>query len=388
MNLVTVAVRNTRRSVFRTLLTITAIAIAMIALLLLRTFLSSWTKLVDDCAQDRVATRHKITYLLQVPKRYVEEIAKVPGVEAATGLTWFGGHVPGQEDKFFRNEAVQPSTFFDVFPELTLPPEQKAAFIGDRRSVIVGPKLARQFGWKVGDKVMLEGSLYPGLWEFHIAGIYSATRTTADQTSLFLHWDYLNENVPQASRESFGWIAAKVPSASDAPVVSQRIDALFDDRDIQTVSMDERAMRASMMAMVSAMLGALEVGGLLILLIMMLIVGNTVAMAVRERTQEYGVLRAVGFLPRHITVFVLGEAAALGLAGGVLGTLIAFPAINFGIGRFIEANYAGTFPHFRVPPLDTALVLGLSILLATIAALLPARQASGLQVTDALRNMG
>jgi putative ABC transport system permease protein len=178
-----------------------------------------------------------------------------------------------------------------------------------------------------------------------------------------------------------------VPSASNAASVSKRIDALFDSRDVQTLSTDERALRASMMSMLSALLGALQFGGLVILLIMMLIVGNTVAMGVRERTQEYGVLRAVGFLPKHVTAFVLGEATVLGLAGGALGLAVAYPLINFGVGRFIEDNYAGAFPHFRIPGADMAIVPMLAVLLATVAAVWPARRASKLVITDALRNL-
>jgi putative ABC transport system permease protein len=387
MNLATIAIRNTQRSLFRTLLTLLAIAVAMVALLLLRTFLAAWLTLVDDSAQDRVATRHKVTYFMQVPKRYLDDIAKVPGVQAATGLTWFGGHVPGKEDRFFNNQAVQTKTFFDVYDEVLLAPEQKARFLADRRGAIVGTKLARQFGWKLGDHITLEGSTYPGLWEFNIDGIYTTSRTSIDQSTFYFQWDYLNDSLPDASKEQFGMIISKVPSPREAARVSKRIDALFDSRDVQTLSMDERSMRASFMGMLSALLGAMQLGGLVILLIMMLIVGNTVAMSVRERTQEYGVLRAVGFLPKHIAGFVLGEATVLGLAGGILGLALSYPLINLGVGRYIAENYAGAFPHFRIPPLDLAIVLALSVLLATVAAVVPARQASKLHVIDALRNL-
>jgi putative ABC transport system permease protein len=163
---------------------------------------------------------------------------------------------------------------------------------------------------------------------------------------------------------------------------------VFDPYDVQTVSMSEQTMRASFLGMLAALLGAMEVAGITILLIMMLLLGNTVAMGVRERTQEYGVLRALGFRPSHVVAFVLGEAAALGVAGGVLGVAIAVPLINVAVGGFIDMNYAGAFPHFRVPSLDVVGVLLLSMLLAAASAAIPARQAYKLRVVDALRNLG
>jgi putative ABC transport system permease protein len=252
----------------------------------------------------------------------------------------------------------------------------------------VGETLARQFGWKVSDHVILEGTIFAGRWEFNIDGIYKSSRKSHDQSTLYFHWDYLNESVLEPQREQVGWIASKVPDASQAAAVAKRIDALFDTRDIQTLSMSERAMQTSFLGMISTMLDALQIVSAVILLIMMLILGNTIAMGVRERSHEYGVLRAIGFLPKHLSWFVVAEATVLGLLGGGLGVGLGYPLINVGFGRFIEENFAGFFPYFRVATHDAVIAVALSVALAIVAAIVPAYQAGKLNVIDALRKLG
>ncbi|HEY2732758.1 MAG TPA: ABC transporter permease, partial [Polyangiales bacterium] len=205
MNLATIALKNTRRNLFRTLLTILGVAVAMLAFLLLRTVLSAWLVGVEYSAKDRVATRHKVTFVMTLPRRYVDDAANLPGVKGVTWFNWFGAHVPGKEDQFFGNFAIDPKSFFGVYDEVALPPDQKSRFLDDRRGAIVGLQLARQFGWKVGDHVTLEGTIYPGMWEFNIDGIYSSTRKSLDQSSFYFHWDYLNDSVPDAQKEQVGW---------------------------------------------------------------------------------------------------------------------------------------------------------------------------------------
>ena len=388
MNLATIAVKNTRRNLFRTILTVVGVAIAMLAFLLLRTVLSAWLVGVEYSAKDRLATRHKVTFIMPLPKRYAEDVRQVPGVDSVTWFSWFGGRLAGKEDQFFGTMAVEAKSFLHVYDELHLPDDQRTAWLGDRRGAVVGYALAKQFGWKVGDHIILEGTIYPGQWEFNIDGIYTATRKSLDQSTLYFHWEYLNESLPESMREQIGWIASKVPNAGQAATVAKRIDQLFDPRDVQTLSMSERAMQTSFLGMISTLLDALQIVSVVILFIMMLILGNTIAMGVRERTHEYGVLRAIGFLPKHLSSFVVGEAIVIGFLGGALGIGIGYPLINQGVGRFIEENFTGFFPYFRVDNFDAGLAVALSILLAVVAAIVPAYQVSKLQVVDALRKLG
>ena len=388
MNLATIALKNTRRNLFRSVLTILGVAVAMLAFLLLRTVLSAWMVSAEYAAKDRLATRHKVTFIMTLPKRYVEDVRKMPGISGATWMNWFGARLPGHEDAFFGTFAVDPPSFLEVYDEVVLPTEQRDKWLEDRQGALVGSQIAKQFGWKVGDKVILEGTIFPGEWEFTIDGIYTATKKSVDQSSFYFHWNYMNDSLPATQQEQIGWIASKVPNAGQAATLAKQIDELFEPRDIQTLSMSERAMNTSFLGMISTLLDAMQIVSLVILVIMMLILGNTIAMGVRERTHEYGVLRAIGFLPKHLSTFVIMEAGALGLLGGALGLFCGFFLINNAVGRIMEETFTGFFPYFRVATQDMLISIVLSVALAVIASIVPAYQASKLPVTDALRKLG
>jgi putative ABC transport system permease protein len=388
MNINTLAVRNVLRNRFRTLATIAAVAVAILAFVMLRTLVSAWTVGVEEAAQDRVATRHKVSFIMSLPKRYVEEIRSVPGVTSVAFASWFGGKDPSHPNDFFATLAVDPKQILEVYDEMVVPEAQREAFFTNRRGALIGKALATKFGWKIGDRVVLTGTIYPGDWQFEIAGIYDAKRKSVDQATLFFHYDYLNETLPPRQKDQVGWVLARVASAGEAAGVARAIDQKFDERDIQTLSMSERAMNASFLGMLSAVLSAIDMVSFVILFIMTLILGNTVAMGVRERTHEYGVLRAIGFLPKHLTRFILGEAATVGLAGGILGLVVAYPFVNNLVGRFLEENMGGIFPYVKVPPGTAVAALVFATGLGLIAAALPAYRASKLDVIDALRRIG
>jgi putative ABC transport system permease protein len=390
VSFVGVAIKNVGRNSFRAVLTMLGVAVAMLAFVLLRTVLSEWTAGAEQAAQDRVATRHKVTFVMSLPKRYVDDIRGIAGVKQATHMNWFGGRLAGKEDVFFANMATDPETFFKVYDEIAVPEAQKQVYMGDRQGALIGAQLARQLGWKVGDKVTLIGTIYPGNWEFVIDGIYSATRKSIDQSSFFFHWKYINENssIPAQSHDQIGWVVSKVENAGASAGVAKAIDQMFDSRDIQTLSMSERAMNTSFLGMLSTLLKAVNIVSFVILLIMMLILGNTIAMSVRERTREYGVLRAIGFLPHHIAGLVLGEAATIALFGGAVGVAVAYPLINQGIGRFMEDHFSNFFPYFRLAESDALIAMGMAALGAALAAGIPAYQAGKLNVIDALRRVG
>jgi putative ABC transport system permease protein len=198
----------------------------------------------------------------------------------------------------------------------------------------------------------------------------------------------MNESLPERRKDMVGWIVTNINDASASGSISKAVDAKFDDRDLQTVTMSEAALSHSFLGMFATILKAINVVSIVMIAIMGLIVGNTIAMGVRERTNEYGVLRAIGFLPKHIAQFVLGEAMVIGVVGGGVGLILGYPFVNFGVGRFIEENMGQYFPQFRVQPELAAVAFGLAVLLALVAAILPARQAANLQVVDSLRRVG
>ncbi|WP_438023876.1 ABC transporter permease [Sorangium sp. So ce233] len=387
MNLVSVAARNVLRNKFRTLLTVIGAAVAVLAFVLLRTVLTAWNVAADHAAKDRIATRHKVSFILPLPKRYMDTVREVPGVTDGTFMNWFGGKDPRDASNFFGSMAVESATFFKVYDEMVVAPADMERWLGDRKGAIVGDVLANRLKVKVGDTVTLEGSIYPGPWQFNVSGIYTATRRSIDRSQFIFHYDYLNESIPERDRDQIGWMAARIDDPSRSAEISAAIDKIFDEKDVQTATMSERAMNLSFMAMMSAVLTALEVVSIIILLIMMMILGNTIAMGVRERTREYGVLRALGFEPKHVRIFIVGEAATVGLLAGLVGLAISYPIVELGMGRWLEENMGGMFPYFRIDPVTMVTAVLLAMGLSLAASLIPAHRASKLSVTDALRRV-
>ncbi len=388
MNLTSIAARNIGRNKLRTSLTISVVAIATLFFILLRTVVWSWTSASEFSKKDRIATRHKVSFIMQVPKRYAEEIASLPGVTAVAWCNWFGAKDPKNEQDFFATIATDPKALLDVYSEIKTTEPEKQAWFSDRQGAMVGDALAKKKGWKLGDKVTLSGTIYPGDWTFNVRGIYTTTTTNVDRSTLWFHWAYLNESLPPRQKDMVGWIVTNIKDSAQSGRISKEVDAKFDNRDLQTITMSEAALNQSFLGMFSAVLKAIDIVSIVITLIMALMVGNTIAMGVRERTNEYGVLRAIGFLPTHIARFILAEGAVIGVLGGLVGVLLGYPVVNGALGRVIEENMGNLFPQFKVQPEIAVFAFCLATLLGLVAAILPARKASRLQVVEALRRVG
>jgi putative ABC transport system permease protein len=379
------------RNKVRTALTIGGVAVTIIGFLMLRTFIYAWTVAADYAARDRIVTRNKITFVMTLPKRYAEDVRNTEGVKGATFANWFGGKDPNHETEFFGTLAADTQTFFVVYDEMKVPPDQLATWKQNRRGLIAGDVIAQKLGWKLGDKVTLDSSIYPvppdEPWSFTVDGIYTATSKSVDRSTVIFHWDYLNERLTGAQRDQIGWIISRIHDPGQSAAISTKLDRMFEERELQTLSQDERAFQTSFLASVSAVLAAIDIVSIVILVFMMLILGNTIAMGVRERTSEYGTLRAIGFTPRHIVGFILTEAIVIGVLGGALGLGLAYPLVQEGLGRFLEENVGAFFPYFRIEPRTAGVAFGLACALALLAAVLPALGASRLKVTEALRRV-
>jgi putative ABC transport system permease protein len=387
MSVTGLAVRNLARNKVRAMLTMIGVAIAIIAFLLLRTVTWAWASGAEFAAKDRVVTRHKVTFVMSLPKRYVEDVRNAPHIKALTWASWFGGKDPKHDHEFFSTLAVDPATYFDVYDEMKVPPEQLETWRHDKNGAIVGDVLAKKLGWKVGDKIILQSGIYPGDWELSIDAVYTAAAKSVDRSTLVFPWSYMNDSLPAARQDEVGWIVSRVDDPSHVADVGSQLDRLFEDRDTPTLSQDERSFQASFLAMMSSVLKAVNLVSAVILIIMVLILGNTIAMGARERTSEYGVLRAIGFLPAHVALWVVGESLMMGVVGGAVGASLAWPLINLGLGRFIEENLGTLFPYFRLEPANILLALGLATLLGATAAIIPAWRASQLRVIDAIRRV-
>ncbi len=389
MNLPTLAARNVLRNKGRTIWTVVGVVVALLAFMLLRTVLTSWNEATEYGAKDRLAIRNKVSFIIPLPKHYADKIRAVDGVTALTWMNWFGAKDPKNEQDFFATIATDQQTALSVYDDFKVPEDQKQAWQADRQGALVGKALAKRKGWKIGDTVTLAGTIFPGDWKFNVRAIYDGTKKGTDLSQFFFHWDYLNESFEPGSsrRDKIGWVIVKVKDAARGPAVSAAIDKMFEDSDNQTLSQSELALNRSFMAMFDAILTAMNVVSIVILLIMTLILGNTIAMGVRERTSEYGVLRAIGFLPRHVAMFILGEAATIGILGGGLGVLFGTVVVN-GFGAWLEENMAGFFPSFKVAPSTAIAAFVLAIALGVIASAVPAWRAARLSVIDSLRRVG
>jgi putative ABC transport system permease protein len=387
MTLAGLGVRNLARNRFRVMLTVLGVAIAIVAFLLLRTVVWAWASGADWAAKDRVVTRHKVTFVMTLPRRYVEDVREAPHVKSVTWANWFGGKDPKHDREFFGALAVDAGSYFDVYDEMKVPPDQMETWKHDKQGAIVGDVLAKKLGWKVGDKIILQSGIYPGDWQFTVDAIYQAASKSVDRSTFVFHWDYLNDTMPAERRDQVGWIVSRVDDPGHVADISAGFDKRFEDLDTPTLSQDERSFNASFLAMFSAILKAMNIISLVILVIMTLILGNTIAMGVRERTSEYGVLRAIGFLPSHVALWIVGESLVTGILGGLLGIALAYPFINFGVGRFVEENMGSFFPYFRLEPAAMAQAMLVAAALGIAGSVIPARNASRLNVVDAVRRV-
>jgi putative ABC transport system permease protein len=384
MNLATYATRNLFRRKGRTILTIIAVMLAVLIFGLIRTVVAMWNAGADDALQDRLVTRHKASITMTLPKRYIEEVRQVPGVRAATYANWFGGKDPQKRVPFFATIAVDHESYLTVADDVQIDPAVVDAWRTTKDGAVIGDILAKKLKVKPGDTLTITSDIYQGEWSFKIVGFYKPLRRTADRNTLLFRWDYWNDN-PQLDsywKDRIGWVMTRT---SDPAGVTRAIDKVFDDRDDQTLTMSERAFALSFMGAFASILKAFDIGSAFILLIMALILANTVAMSVRERTHEYGVLRAVGFRPGHVLAFVVGESALIALIGGLFGVGLLLLAVNGMVGPFMVES--GMFPAFTTPAIWLVLSLVLATALGALAAALPAVRASRLKVTDALRRI-
>jgi len=388
MNFTTYARRNVFRRRGRTIMTIFAIAMAVLIFCSIRTIVHAWSSGAEAASVDRLATRHKASITMQLPKRYIEDLRSVQGVTKASWAVWFGGKDPKKRVPFFATFASDHETWFDVMDEMHVEPAELAEWKATPNGAIIGDLLAKKLELKVGDRMLIHSDIYPGDWEFKVVAIYKALRKSSDRNTMVFRWDYFN-NDPRTtfSHEQIGWMMSRISPGLRSSDVSRAIDKVFDERDDQTLTMSERAFQLSFLAGFSSMLTAFDFISLAILIVMGLVLANSVAMNARERTHEYGVLRAVGFLPRHVATFIISESVFIALLGGAAGLALTVLLINGAVGPFLEENMAMMFPYFRTPASILLLGLGAALGLGVLAAALPSWRASKLRVTDSLRRI-
>jgi putative ABC transport system permease protein len=368
------------RNKTRAFLTVLGTMVAALAFVFLRSILTAFYASSEASAADRVVTRNAISLINPLPLSYRGRIAAIPGVTQVTYSNWFGGYYKDRKN-FFANFAIEPKTALEVF-DLRFLEGRPEDFIGDRNSCIVGKELAKQFHWKIGDQVPLITEIYPGDWRFRIAGIVDSRDDETISRNLFFHWARLNEGLPPNRKDTVGLFTIKIANPNDSTRVIREVDGLFANSDNETHSETEKAFRLNFVASNSAILSALEVVSGVILAIMALILGNTLAMGLRERTNELGTMRAIGFLPRQVQLVSLAEGALLGLVGGVLGIAIAPLGLSGAHQMLLVFGFG--FPLPLRPAIAVATVAAAAAI-GAIAGMVPSWQAGRLDVVTALR---
>jgi putative ABC transport system permease protein len=371
---------NLRRKKIRTTLTIGSFVVALFLFGLLAAIRAGFRQGIDIAGVDRLVVIGRTGVIQPLPLPYMERIRRIPGVKDVTHSTWFGG-VYQDPRNFFPQFVIVPEDWKRMYPEFKVPDDQWQDFLADRQGIVVGRKLAARFGWKLGDTIPLKPPSYlgGGSWDFHVRAIYHGTRPQDDEGQLWMQHKYFYEKAPSYWQGIVGWYVVRVSDPDDALRVARAIDEEFANSQSETRTQTESAFAASFVKQMGNIQFLILAIGSVVFFTLLLVTGNTMAIAVRERTNELAVLKAVGYSDRFVLVLVLAESLLIAGVGGALGLWLARGAVEQDITRGILAMY--------LP--GSALAAGVAVALGTglLAGLLPAVGAMRLSVVDALRRI-
>ena len=372
--------RNLFRRKVRTLFTLLSIIVAFVLFIYLAAIRLAFSMGVDVAGVDRLLLIHKVSFIQPLPESYQQRIEATSGVTEVSHQSWFGG-IYQDVRNFFPQFAVQSESYLSLYPEYELSEAEREAWLGNRTGAIAGRQLADRFGWKVGDRIPLEGTIWRTrdgpTWEFVLDGIYDA-EPAVDTGQFFFHYEYLAE----ANSQGRGWVGMYVIRINDperAVEIAAAIDDRFANSPFETKTSTEKAFAQSFASQVGN-IGAIVTAVLIaVLFTLLLVTANTVAQSVRERTSELAVMKTLGFSSFGISVFVLAESLLLAVVGGALGIGLGYVLIGQG------DPTGGFFPAFFVPLGDLVLGCLLVVMLGLASGLMPAIQATRLRIVDALR---
>jgi putative ABC transport system permease protein len=367
----------------RTVLTLLSVAAAFTLFGMLDAVRVAFNAPQSVAGIDRLVVASRFSIIQPLPYGYLVRIEKVPGVKAVAYANWFGG-VYQDPKNFFANIAVSLPSYLDIYPDIVLPEQQKQAFLTTRTGAVVGESLARRFGWKIGDRIPLQATIFPhrnggNVWTFDLVGIYRAAQPELRgmEQQLLFRYDYFDEG-RQSGQGTVGWYIVKVEDPAGADRVAQSIDHLFANSSDETKTQSEREFQLSFAKqigdiglIVTAIMGA-------VFFTLLLLTGNTMAQAIRERIPELAVLKTIGFTNRAVLLLVLSESVLLLSLGGLAGLLFA----RLGL-PLISAASSGQL-DLVMPVQSWLLGLCLMLLIGFIVGLPPALRAMRLRIVDAL----
>ena len=370
---------NLSRKKLRTALTIGSFAVALFLFGFLAIIHGSFNMGLDVAGVDRLMVINKVSIIQTLPISYRDQILRIPGVKTVSYDIWFGG-IYQDPKNFFPSFVIDTEHQREVYPELKVSDDQWNAFMADREGAIVGEKTAKKFGWKIGDRIPLKAPIYGnGAWEFNIRGIYTSTRDGDDLTQFWIRNDYFDER-RTIDKGSIGWYTVKLNSPDDAVRVVKAIDDTFANSPFETKTETMQAMAASWVKQAGNIeFLILAIGGI-VFFTLLLVTGNTMAIAVRERIGELAVLKAVGYSDRFVLFLVLAESLLVAVVGG---------AIGIGLSKLWSMNGdpTGMLQSFFLPV--SAILLGMAAAFGVgiLSGILPATTAMRLRVVDALRRV-
>lgn len=379
MTLTTFVRKNSFRNKRRSILTMLSIGFS---LLLLTLMITVWRSFYIDTGSaqtaQRLVTRHKVSLAFTMPAYYREKIRAIPGVTAIIPVNWFGGiYKDDKPDNFFAQFGTDPSEFSKVYPEAALPPDQDAAWQRDQAGVIVDEKLAQKYGWKIGDRLMIKGSIFPIDLQLNIRGIFK----TLGFQAIYFNQKYVEEGVPYMKGQH-GTYTIMVDSPQNVAKVAAAIDDMFHNSPQPTKTESEKAYQLGFISMLGNVKAFILSIALAVVFAILLVSANTMAMSIRERTREVAVLKTLGFKRSTILNLFIGEAVILALVGGILGSLLA--AL---LGHF-AANGPGFAAALRVPLGTMVFAWAVAALVGFLSAVVPSYTASRINIVEGLRHIG
>jgi putative ABC transport system permease protein len=375
--------RNLLRRKIRTIFTVLSIFIAFLLFGVLMALRAAFSMGIELAGADRLMVLNKISIIMPLPESYGERVRMIDGVKDVTHANWFGGYYRETKNAF-ANMAVEPESWLRMYPEFNLPEDQKKAWLTDRTGAIVGFDTAKRFGWKVGDRIPLEATIFRRsdnrAWEFTIDGIYDSPVKGTDKTQLFFHYDYLSEVLRNVGLSGqVGWYVLKVANPDRSPEIAKKIDTMFSNSPAETKTDSEKAFVAGFANQVGNIGLITQLVAAAAILMILLITANTMAQSIRERTGEIAVLKTLGYGDGRVLSMVLLESCFIAFVGGATGLAVAWGLISMG------DPTGGFLPRFYFPIRDLILGVALVFALGVVAGAFPAWQAGRLRIVEALR---
>ena len=390
----TLGFANLSRNKVRTLLTTLSVTVALFLFCVLSGVLDTLNESIRVGSLSRLVTRNAISLVFPLPWSYRDRIAALPGVERVAVQNWFGGQDPANPRDFFAQFAVDDE-FFRVYAEDVdivaaspaqgggaAPPGQDprlAAYFEEQTAAVVGRKLMEKRGWRLGQTVTLDGTIYPGTWTFTIRAVYAARDKSFGEEAMFFPYRYLDQRGLAGGRQ-VGVYVLELTDPARAPEVQQAVDRLFENSAAATRTESEQAFQAGFVSMYGNVPFVLRIVALAVVFAILLVAANTMMMSMRERTAEFGVFKTLGFTDATIFGIVLGEAALVTLGGGVLGALLAKFLVEWS-----GFDFGGFLPPMTIYWSTVATGIGIAVLMGAVSGLIPAWQASRLPIVRALR---